>query len=134
MTGPGPAEPGPGPAEREVEPLLEPRDGLPPLVDTPAALEAAIESLAAGTGPVAVDAEFCSGFRYGHRAFLVQLRRAGAGTVLIDPVACTDLSGLDTALAGAEAVLHAASQDLPCLADLGFRPRQLFDTEGAGRD
>jgi ribonuclease D len=120
MTGTGPAEPGPGPAEREVEPLLEPRDGLPPLVDTPAALEAAIESLAAGTGPVAVDAERASGFRYGHRAFLVQLRRAGAGTVLIDPVACTDLSGLDAALAGAEAVLHAASQDLPCLADLGF--------------
>ncbi len=133
MTGSGPAESGPAPAEREVEPLLEPRDGLPPLVDTPAALDAAIESLAAGTGPVAVDAERASGFRYGHRAFLVQLRRAGAGTVLIDPVACTDLSGLDAALAGTEAVLHAASQDLPCLADLGYRPRQLFDTEVAGR-
>ena len=133
MTGSGPAESGPGPAEREVEPLLEPRDGLPPLVDTPAALDAAIESLAAGAGPVAVDAERASGFRYGHRAFLVQLRRAGAGTVLIDPVACTDLAGLDAALAGTEAVLHAASQDLPCLADLGYRPRQLFDTEVAGR-
>ncbi len=133
MTGSGPAESGPGPAEREVEPLLEPRDGLPPLVDTPAALDTAIESLAAGTGPVAVDAERASGFRYGHRAFLVQLRRAGAGTVLIDPVACTDLAGLDAALAGTEAVLHAASQDLPCLADLGYRPRQLFDTEVAGR-
>ena len=133
MTGSGPAESGPGPAEHEVEPLLEPRDGLPPLVDNPAALDAAIESLAAGTGPVAVDAERASGFRYGHRAFLVQLRRAGAGTVLIDPVACTDLSGLDAALAATEAVLHAASQDLPCLADLGYRPRQLFDTEVAGR-
>jgi ribonuclease D len=53
--------------------------------------------------------------------------------VLIDPVACTDLSGLDAALADVEAVLHAASQDLPCLADLGYRPRQLFDTEVAGR-
>src|SRR6185312_16420836 len=70
---------------------------------------------------------------YGHRAFLVQLRRRGAGTVLIDPVACPDLSALDAALAGTEAVLHAASQDLPCLADLGYRPRQLFDTELAGR-
>ena len=80
-----------------------------------------------------MDAERASGFRYGHRAFLVQLRRAGAGTVLIDPVACTDLAGLDAALAGTEAVLHAASQDLPCLADLGYRPRQLFDTEVAGR-
>jgi ribonuclease D len=82
---------------------------------------------------VAVDAERASGFRYGHRAFLVQLRRRGAGTVLIDPVACPDLSDLDAALAGTEAVLHAASQDLPCLADLGYRPRQLFDTELAGR-
>jgi hypothetical protein len=26
-----------------------------------------------------------------------------------------------------------ASQDLPCLAEVGFRPRQLFDTETAGR-
>ncbi len=133
MTVSGPADPGPDPAEREVEPLLEPRDGLPPLIDTASALQTAIESLAGGIGPVAVDAERASGFRYGHRAFLVQLRRAGAGTVLIDPVACTDLSGLDTALADTEAVLHAASQDLPCLADLGYRPRQLFDTEIAGR-
>ncbi len=86
-----------------------------------------------GTGPVAVDAERASGFRYGHRAFLVQFRRKGAGTVLIDPVECPDLSGLDAALAGTEQVLHAASQDLPCLAELGYRPRELFDTEIAGR-
>jgi ribonuclease D len=114
-------------------PLLEPRDGLPPLVTTAAALDAAVAALAAGTGPVAVDAERASGFRYGHRAFLVQLRRAGSGSVLIDPVACPDLSALDEALEGTEAVLHAASQDLPCLAELGYRPRSLFDTEVAGR-
>ncbi len=119
--------------ERNVEPLLEPRDGLPPLVTSAAALEAAIKALAGGNGPVAVDAERASGFRYGHRAFLVQLRRQGAGTVLIDPVACPDLSALDAALADTEAVLHAASQDLPCLAELGYRPRKLFDTEVAGR-
>jgi ribonuclease D len=118
---------------REAVPLLEPRDGLPPLVTTPAALDAAVRSLAAGTGPVAVDAERASGFRYGHRAFLVQLRRHGAGTVLIDPVACPDLSGLDAALADTEAVFHAASQDLPCLAEIGYRPRSIFDTEMAGR-
>jgi ribonuclease D len=119
--------------ERHVELLLEPRDGLPPLVTSAAALDAATEALGSGTGPVAVDAERASGFRYGHRAFLVQFRRQGAGTVLIDPVACPDLSGLDAALTDTEAVLHAASQDLPCLADLGYRPRQLFDTEVAGR-
>jgi ribonuclease D len=114
-------------------PLLEPRDGPPPLVAGPAELERAIDALGSGEGPVAVDAERASGFRYGHRAFLVQLRRRGAGTVLIDPMACPDLSGLDAALAQAEVVLHAASQDLPCLAELGFRPRALFDTELAGR-
>jgi ribonuclease D len=114
-------------------PLLEPRDGLPPLVTTAPTLAAAVARLSAGVGPVAVDAERASGYRYGHRAFLVQLRRRGAGTVLIDPVACPDLSALDAALAGCEAVLHAASQDLPCLAELGYRPRQLFDTELAGR-
>ncbi len=113
-------------------PLLEPRDGLPPLVTTAPALAAAVAMLGAGEGPVAVDAERASGYRYGHRAFLVQLRRGGAGTVLIDPVACPDLSALDAALAGCEAVLHAASQDLPCLAELGYQPHQLFDTELAG--
>jgi ribonuclease D len=114
-------------------PLLEPRDGLPPLVSTPSALAEAISRLQAGSGPVAVDAERASGFRYGHRAFLVQFRREGAGTVLIDPVACPDLSDVDAALAEAETVLHAAGQDLPCLTELGFRPRHLFDTELAGR-
>jgi ribonuclease D len=125
-----------GPEEPEAPqavPLLEPRDGLPPLVATAPAFAEAVAMLRMGEGPVAVDAERASGYRYGHRAFLVQFRRRGAGTVLIDPVACPDLSALDAALAGCEAVLHAASQDLPCLAELGYQPRQLFDTELAGR-
>ena len=132
-----PGEPAPGPGEavtgREVVNLVAPREGLPPVVATPDELAAAVRRLAAGTGPVAVDAERASGYRYGQKAYLVQLRRAGAGTVLIDPIACPDLSGLDAALADAEAVLHAASQDLPCLAEVGYRPRRLFDTELAGR-
>jgi ribonuclease D len=119
--------------EIEVVDLIEPRDGLPPVTAAPEDLAAAIERLAAGTGPVAVDAERASGYRYGQKAYLVQLRRAGAGTVLIDPIACPDLSGLYAALADVEAVLHAASQDLPCLAEVGYRPRLLFDTELAGR-
>jgi ribonuclease D len=102
-------------------------------VTTAPALAEAVASLGAGQGPVAVDAERASGYRYGHRAFLVQFRRRGAGTVLIDPVACPDLSALDAALADCEAVLHAASQDLPCLAELGYQPRRLVDTELAGR-
>ena len=114
-------------------PLLEPRDGMPPVVATPDALADVTGKLADGDGPVAVDAERASGYRYGQRAYLVQLRRAGSGTVLIDPIACPDLSGVDSVLAGAEAILHAASQDLPCLAEVGYRPRRLFDTELAGR-
>lgn len=119
--------------EREVVPLLEPRDGLPPVLDTPDRLTDAVARFARGHGPVAVDAERASGYRYSQRAYLVQLRRDGAGTALIDPIACPDLSGLDAALADTELVLHAASQDLPCLAELGLRPRRLFDTELAGR-
>jgi ribonuclease D len=122
-----------GLSETEVVPLLEPRDGIPPVVETAEALESAIESLAAGEGPVAVDAERASGYRYGQRAYLVQMRRKGAGTFLIDPVPCPDLSELRTALADTEMVLHAATQDLPCLAELGLAPDVLFDTELAGR-
>ena len=115
-----------------IVPLLEPREGLPPVIESDTALAEVTAKLAHGQGPVAVDAERASGYRYGQRAYLVQLRRAGAGTMLIDPIACPDLSGIDAALSDTEAVLHAASQDLPCLAEIGFRPRQLFDTELAG--
>ncbi len=114
-------------------PLIAPRDGTPDPVASPAELADTIARFAAGTGPVAVDAERASGYRYTQRAYLVQLRREGAGTALIDPVPLGDLTGLDSAIADAEWVLHAASQDLPCLAELGLRPRQLFDTELAAR-
>ncbi|RVX43120.1 ribonuclease D [Nonomuraea polychroma] len=119
--------------ERTVEPLLEPREGIPPVIEDAERFAMAVERFAAGSGPVAVDAERASGYRYGNRAYLVQLRRAGAGTALIDPIACPDLSTLDAAVADAEIVLHAASQDLPCLLEVGFRPREMFDTELAGR-
>ncbi|MFF9018516.1 HRDC domain-containing protein [Streptomyces sp. NPDC014870] len=114
-------------------PLLEPREGIPPVVATDEALAEVIAAFAAGRGPVAVDAERASGYRYGQRAYLVQLRREGAGTALVDPVGCPDLSGLGDALAGTEWILHAATQDLPCLRDIGMVPSRLFDTELAGR-
>jgi ribonuclease D len=114
-------------------PLLEPSEGIPPVVETDSELDRVIAAFAAGTGPVAVDAERASGYRYGQRAYLIQLRRAGAGTALIDPVACPNLLDLDRALADTEMVLHAANQDLPCLYELGLIPQRLFDTELAGR-
>lgn len=138
-----PAGPPPEPAT-PLTPLLEPREGLPPVTDTPEALAAAVAALAGGTGPVAVDAERASGYKYSQRAYLVQIRRQGAGTFMIDPIACPDLSALDgdgPVLAGAEWVLHAASQDLACLAEVGMRPPArradrtggLFDTELGAR-
>ncbi|RZB15007.1 ribonuclease D [Streptomyces sp. F001] len=114
-------------------PLLDPREGIPPVIADEAALAEVIAAFAAGSGPVAVDAERASGYRYGQRAYLVQLRREGAGTALIDPAACPDLSGLGEALSGVEWVLHAATQDLPCLREIGMIPTRLFDTELAGR-
>lgn len=114
-------------------PLLEPKEGIPPVVADEEALAATVAAFAAGSGPVAVDAERASGYRYGQRAYLIQLRRAGAGTALIDPIACPDLSGLGAALADTEWVVHAATQDLPCLSEVGMKPQRLFDTELAGR-
>lgn len=123
----------PGAATPAVVPLLEPAGGVPPVVATPQALAATVAAFAAGTGPVAVDAERASGYRYGQRTYLVQLRREDAGTALIDPIALPDLSELSAALVGVEWVLHAASQDLPGLAEQGMRPSRVFDTELAAR-
>lgn len=113
--------------------LTTPREGTPAPIETAEALDQATKRLMEGTGPLAVDAERASGYRYSHRAYLIQLRRAGAGTFLIDPLAFDDLSGVGQALASAEWVLHAASQDLPCLTDAGMRPQRLFDTELGAR-
>ncbi|MEV0722410.1 ribonuclease D [Micromonospora purpureochromogenes] len=114
-------------------PLTAPRDGTPQPVATPSELDEVVARFAAGDGPVALDAERASGYRYSQRAYLVQLRREGAGTALIDPLPLPDLTALDEAIGGAEWVLHAASQDLACLAEVGLRPRRLFDTELAAR-
>lgn len=113
--------------------LTDPRDGLPPLITSPGALDAAVSLLAAGSGPLAVDAERAGGYRYGHRAYLLQFRRAGAGTFLIDPITLPDLARIQQELGELEWILHAASQDLPCLTELGLTPTGLFDTELAGR-
>jgi ribonuclease D len=117
----------------EPELLTEPREGMPPLVQTSAELADAAERLAAGTGPIAVDTERASGFRYSGRAYLIQLRREGSGTVLVDPIPVGDMEPLRRVLAGPDWILHAASQDLPCLLELGLSPKRLFDTELAAR-
>ena len=120
----------------EVSPPLERltlRDPLPPVIEDATALRHYCDAVAAGSGPVALDAERASGYRYSQRAYLVQVRREGAGTALIDPIATGDLKALDDAIGDTEWILHAATQDLTCLAEVGLRPRRLFDTELAGR-
>jgi ribonuclease D len=119
-------------------PLLHPADGVPRLSTTVREIGAAAELLASGDGPFAVDAERASGFRYSNRAYLIQVRRAGAGTILIDPVShggdpIIVLRPVAEVLGSDEWILHAADQDLPCLAEVGMRPPALYDTELAGR-
>jgi ribonuclease D len=121
------------PAAPEPPLLNEPADGVPDPIESAEALRSTVAAFASASGPVAVDAERASGYRYSQRAYLVQLRRNGAGTALVDPVALPALTTLNEAIAGAEWILHAANQDLPCLAEVGLHPRRLFDTELAGR-
>ncbi|MFD6813851.1 HRDC domain-containing protein [Enteractinococcus coprophilus] len=123
------------PAAQDPEPVLitQPAGGIPPVIDTPAQLHHAAEKLRAGTGPVAVDTERASGYRYGQRAFLIQLKRDDDTIWLLDSEALKDLEPIQQALAGVEWILHAAIQDLPSLRQAGLWPDQLFDTELAGR-
>ncbi|MDF2506721.1 MAG: ribonuclease [Microbacterium sp.] len=94
---------------------------------------AACAVLAIGTGPVAVDVERASGFRYSQRAYLVQVFRRDAGVFLFDPPAIGDFAPLQAAIGDVEWVLHAASQDLPSLRELHLEPPVIFDTELASR-
>ena len=118
-------------------PLLQPSAGTPELIDTEQSFREAIEQLAKGSGPFAVDAERASGFRYSARAYLIQIKRTDGGLHLIDPIPFGpghDLFlQLNQLLNTDEVILHASTQDLPCLRELGINPARLFDTELAGR-
>lgn len=102
------------------------------IADADAAQRAA-DALAAGHGPVAVDVERASGFRYHQRAYLIQVFRRGSGVFLLDPPAIGDFTAVQEAIGDAEWVLHAASQDLPSLREAGLEPPLVFDTELASR-
>lgn len=112
-----------------------PRGGVPPLVTTVTELDDAATRLAAGSGPIAVDTERASGFRYDERAFLIQIKRSGTGIILIDPVNLRDDIPhiLGPVVNTEEWIIHAATTDLGCLYELGLAPSYLFDTELAGR-
>jgi ribonuclease D len=86
-----------------------------------------------GVQQVAIDAERASGFRYSQRAYLIQIAVRDLGIWLVDPVADLDLTDLIAPLNSKTWLLHAATQDLPCLAELGFKPAGLIDTELTAR-
>ena len=86
-----------------------------------------------GVEQVAIDAERASGFRYSQRAYLIQIAVRDLGIWLVDPVSDVDLSDLTPLLNSKTWLLHAATQDLPCLAELGFKPSGLIDTELTAR-
>jgi ribonuclease D len=118
-------------------PLLQPSAGTPEIIDTEDAFRVALDQLAQGSGPFAVDAERASGFRYSARAYLIQIKRTDGGLHLIDPIPFGPghqlFSDLNNLLNTNEVILHASTQDLPCLRELGINPVKLFDTELAGR-
>ncbi|TQL47932.1 ribonuclease D [Homoserinimonas aerilata] len=93
----------------------------------------AVARIASGTGPIAVDAERASGYRFSQRAYLIQLFRRDAGTFLFDPPAVGSFSELNDAISGEEWIFHAASQDLDCLREVGLDPTRIFDTELGAR-
>lgn len=103
------------------------------VLSTPDEFLAAVDAIAAGEGPVAVDAERASGFTYSQRAYLIQVYRRGAGAFLLDPPAIGRLDALQAVIGEEEWVLHAASQDLACLREVGLDPVRIFDTELAAR-
>jgi ribonuclease D len=120
-----------------AELLTAPYDGLPTLITNESQFEKMLTQLAQGNGPFAVDAERASGYRYSARAYLIQIKRTNGGLHLIDPIPFGAGHSLFTKLnqlwKNEEVILHASTQDLPCLRELGLNPTKLFDTELAGR-
>lgn len=103
--------------------------------DTPEGFRRAADALAQGRGPLAIDTERASAYRYDDRAFLVQIRRRGAGTFLIAPEGQRELvtEALAPVINGEDWIIHAAAEDLASLAMLDLHPGALFDTELAAR-
>ena len=118
-------------------PLLAPAAGVPQLIADEPAFEKALRELELGTGPFAIDAERASGFKFSARAYLIQIKRQGGGLHLIDPIPFGPnhrlFIELNELLQSDEVILHASTQDLPCLRELGISPKKLFDTELGGR-
>ena len=123
--------------EPEVELPIR-RESVAPVyyVDQPSELVGALKSLSEGSGPLALDAERASGFKYGNKAYLIQVYRSGSEIFLIDPIPLSGLNEWSAFSAFCNEIpwiLHAATQDLGCLAEIGLTPTELIDTELGSR-
>ena len=119
-----------------VTPLIAPRHGVPEVISNESDFEKLIAQLLNGRGPLAIDAERASGYRYSQRAYLIQIYRENGGLHLIDPIPLKDSKlweKFNTEFSSYEWVIHASTQDLPCLIDVGLKPEILFDTELGAR-
>ena len=117
-------------------PLLIPRNTLSALVENESSFEELIKQLSLGSGPIAIDAERASGYRYSQRAYLIQIYRKDGGLHLIDPIPLKDSKlweKFNSQFSSCEWVIHASTQDLPCLIEVGLKPTLLFDTELGAR-
>lgn len=122
----------------ELPLLAKPRVQDVRLVDNAGQLFEAISILQELAGPFALDAERASGFKYSQRAYLIQVHRQGSPIFLIDPISIIQedpeaMKKLADLLSTDEWILHAASQDIPCLRELGITPTTIFDTELGSR-
>lgn len=119
----------------EETPPLPPATASAPivLVEDKESFRHALDGLLEGSGPLALDAERASGFRYSSRAYLVQAHREGTPNYLIDPIGVGPLDDITRELSELEWIIHAAHQDLPCLREAGVNPTTLFDTELGAR-
>jgi ribonuclease D len=126
----------PDAVESTAIPLLQPRTPFEYVVESEEDFEGVIRQLFQGHGPIAVDAERASGYKYSQRAYLVQIFRRDGGLHLIDPIAVSSPElwrKLSETFESEEWIIHASTQDLPCLTELGLFPKILFDTELGGR-
>jgi ribonuclease D len=116
-------------------PLNEPR--LPvTFIESDSAVNHLVEDLRAYDGPICIDAERASGFRYGQKAYLIQIAIPASKIYLIDPTADFSKSSwhaLAESVNSKPWIIHAATQDLACLAECDLVPTQILDTELASR-
>ncbi|TCD54817.1 ribonuclease D [Alloscardovia theropitheci] len=121
----------------DIRLLAEPAGGVPDVIRTRQQFDTFIHSYEDSYGPLAADAERASGFRYGHRDYLVQFKRAGAPIALLDPIALqeerVDWQAFNALICGDEWIIHDSLQDIPGFKEIGFSIDKLFDTEHAAR-